>query len=240
MTPETDQATNQGMKPPMTEEMNEPLRIPAPDDALRPVVIFGGSFDPPHRRHVEVARGVDALLEARQLLVIPARRNPQRAGGPVMDGPHRLALCELAFGDLPGCSVLTIELDREGPSFTIDTVREVLRMQQEGGVLRGPLRLVVGSDQALNFRTWKDWEELANLATPAVVLRPPHTRADWPRTLAEHMDPAWAAKWLSWTLPIEPVECSSTEVRRRLAAGEELGDLVTPAVGASLRKFAAG
>jgi nicotinic acid mononucleotide adenylyltransferase len=54
------------------------------------------------------------------------------------------------------------------------------------------------------------------------------------------MDPAWAAKWLSWTLPIEPVECSSTEVRRRLAAGEELGDLVTPAVGASLRKFAAG
>jgi nicotinate-nucleotide adenylyltransferase len=103
--------------------------------------------------------------------------------------------------------------------------------------MRGPLRLVVGSDQALNFRTWRDWEELAILATPVVVLRPPHVRADWPRTLAEHMDPAWAAKWLSWTLPIEPVECSSTEVRRRLAAGEPLGDLVTPAVAAYLAKM---
>lgn len=86
----------------MSEELNTPSPIPAPDDALRPVVLFGGSFDPPHRRHVEVARGVDALLEARQLLVIPARRNPQRTGGPVLDGPHRLAMCELAFGDLPG------------------------------------------------------------------------------------------------------------------------------------------
>jgi hypothetical protein len=68
------------------------------------------------------------------------------------------------------------------------------------------------------------------LATPAVVLRPPHTRADWPKLLAEHMDEAWAARWLAWTLPIEPVDSSSTEVRRRLAAGEPLGDRLLPAV----------
>lgn len=220
----------------MPEELNQPLPVPAPDDTLRPVVIFGGTFDPPHRRHVELARGVDTLLGARQLLVVPARRNPQRAGGPVADEAHRLAMCELAFGDLPGCTVLPIELRREGPSYTIDTVREVLQLQQEGGVLRGPLRLVVGSDQALNFRTWKDWELLASLAQPAVVLRPPHSRADWAATLAEHMDPAWAAKWRSWTLPIDPVDCSSTEVRRRAAAGEDFEELLTPAVAAYVRK----
>jgi nicotinate-nucleotide adenylyltransferase len=223
----------------MPEALNEPLPVTPPDDSLRPVVLFGGSFDPPHRRHVDVARGVDALLSARQLLIVPARRNPQRAGGPVADGAHRLAMCELAFGDLPGCLVLPIELRREGPSYTIDTVREVLRMQQGGGVMRGPLRLVVGSDQALNFRTWKDWEELASLAPPVVVLRPPHSRADWAATLAEHMDAAWAAKWLAWTLPIDPVDCSSTEVRRRAAAGEEFGDLVVPAVAAYVRKTGA-
>ena len=62
-------------------------------------------------------------------------------------------------------------------------------------------------------------------------LRPPHTRAEWPAILAQHMDEAWAAKWLSWTLPIEPVDSSSTEVRKRMAEGKDLGDLVLPAVG---------
>ena len=56
-------------------------------------------------------------------------------------------------------------------------------------------------------------------------------RAEWPAILAAHMDEAWAAKWLSWTLPIEPVDSSSTEVRRRVAEGADLGDLVLPAVG---------
>ena len=204
-----------------------------PDD--RPVVIFGGTFDPPHRRHVEVARGVDALLRARQLLVIPARQNPQRAEGPRATAADRLAMCTLAFGALPDAVVLSTEIDRPGPSFTIDTVREVRRMQDEGGVMRGPLRLVVGSDQALNFATWKDWRLLADLAPPAVVLRPPHARADWPALLAERVDPAWTARWLAWTLPIDPVDCSSTDARRRIAAGAPASDLLTPEVEAYVR-----
>lgn len=203
---------------------------PANFDDPRPIVIFGGSFDPPHRRHVEVARGVDALLKAKQLLVIPAKRNPLRADAPRASDKDRMAMCALAFGDLPDAVVLPIELERGGPSFTIDTVREVLRMQDSGGVMKGPIRLVVGSDQALNFRSWKDWEQLAGLATPAVVLRPPHAREDWPKLLAERMDEAWAARWLAWTLPIEPVDSSSTEARRRIAAGEPLGDRLLPAV----------
>jgi nicotinate-nucleotide adenylyltransferase len=201
----------------------------------RPIVLFGGSFDPPHRRHAEVAQGVKALLRAKQLLVIPARRNPQRADGPVAPEEHRLAMCELAFGGLPDAVVLPVEVNRAGPSYSIDTVREVLAMQDRGELRRGPLRLVLGSDQALNFRTWRDWEHLAALATPAVVVRPPHTREEWPGILAASMDAAWAARWLSWTLPIEPADCSSTEARRRLAAGEPLGDLLAPAVEAYVR-----
>lgn len=204
-----------------------------PDE--RPVVLFGGTFDPPHRRHVEIARGVDALLRARQLLVIPARRNPQRTDGPQASAADRLAMCTLAFEALPDAVVLPLETERTGPSFTIDTVHAVQRMQEEGGVMRGPLRLVVGSDQALNFSTWKDWRTLVDLAPPAVVLRPPHARADWPALLRERMDPAWAARWLAWTLPIEPVDSSSTEVRRRVAAGVPVGDLLLPGVEAYVR-----
>jgi nicotinate-nucleotide adenylyltransferase len=215
--------------------IDEPTVPSATIDDNRPIVVFGGTFDPPHRRHVEVARGVDALLKAKQLLVVPAKRNPLREDAPRAGDKDRMAMCTLAFGDLPDAVVLPIEIERGGPSFTIDTVREVLRLQDAGGVMKGPIRLVVGSDQALNFRSWKDWEQLAGLATPAVVLRPPHTRADWPKLLAEHMDEAWAARWLAWTLPIEPVDSSSTEVRRRLAAGEPLGDRLLPAVEKNVR-----
>ncbi|NBQ16000.1 MAG: nicotinate-nicotinamide nucleotide adenylyltransferase, partial [Proteobacteria bacterium] len=146
--------------------------------------------------------------------------NPQRADGPKASAADRMAMCTLAFDGLADTVVLPIEMDRDGASFTIDTVREVQRMQEEGGVMKGPLRLVVGSDQALNFSTWKNWRDLVDLATPVVILRPPHTRAEWPAILAQHMDEAWAAKWLSWTL-----------LRKRVAEGTDLGDLVLPAVG---------
>ncbi|MCX5640938.1 MAG: nicotinate (nicotinamide) nucleotide adenylyltransferase [Planctomycetota bacterium] len=209
-----------------TEDVNEPVL--ANDE--RPIVIFGGTFDPPHRRHVEIAQGVDALLKAKQLLVIPAWQNPQRTTGPIASSAHRLAMCTLAFSDLADTVVLPIETARAAPSYTIDTVRAVHAMQETGEIMKGPLRLVVGSDQAINFRSWKDWADLTSLATPVVVLRPPHTRADWTALLAEQMDEAWAARWLSWTLPIEPVNASSTEVRRRIAAGETTDDLLLPAV----------
>jgi len=114
-------------------------------------------------------------------------------------------------------------------------VRRILQMQAHGELMKGPLRLVVGSDQALNFRSWKEWNELAALATPAVVVRPPHTRTEWPAILREHMDEQWAARWLSWTLPIDPVDSSSTEVRRRIAAGEAYDDLLLPAVANYIR-----
>jgi nicotinate-nucleotide adenylyltransferase len=215
--------------------MNTDTEPPMPASDDRPIVIFGGTFDPPHRRHVQIASGCDQLLKAKQLLVIPARQNPQRTDGPVASAKHRMAMCTLAFADLADTLVLPIEAELETPSYTVDTVRRILQMQAHGELMKGPLRLVVGSDQALNFRSWKEWNELAALATPAVVVRPPHTRTEWPAILRQHMDEQWAARWLSWTLPIEPVDSSSTEVRRRIAAGEAYDDLLPPSVANYIR-----
>ena len=213
--------------------MTEPTPAAVPVD--QPIVIFGGTFDPPHRRHVELARGIDALLGAKQLLVVPAWRNPQRAeaAAPPAD---RVAMCELAFADIADAQVLRIEVESAAPCYSIDTVQRILEMQVAGAIMSGPLRLVVGSDQALNFRTWRDWDRLTTLAEPAVALRPPHTREDWPGLVRASFDESWAARWLRWTLPIDPVQVSSTEIRRRLGAGEPVGDMLTPAVAAYVRK----
>ena len=198
-----------------------------PGDA--PVVLFGGTFDPPHRRHLELLKGVDALLRAKQAIVIPAWRNPQR-GEPGASGRDRFAMASLAFGGMPGVVVSPMELDLGAPSYSIDTVRRILAMQETGEVMRGPLRLLIGSDQALNFTTWRDWADLAALATPAVVLRPPHTREDWPALVRARHGEQWAPRWLSWTLPIDPVDVSGTDIRERLAKGEPLGDRLPEAV----------
>jgi nicotinate-nucleotide adenylyltransferase len=210
---------------------------PAPDaaGAARPVVVFGGTFDPPHRRHVEVLRGVDALLKARQSIVVPAWRNPQRedAGASPAD---RLAMATLAFAPIADAVVVPWETERGAPCYSIDTVEDVLRRQRTGEVMQGPLRLVVGSDQALNFHTWRDWERLAELATPAVVLRPPHARETWPDAVRAAVPAPWADRWIAWTLPIDPVDVSGTEIRRRLAAGEPVDDLLPADVESYVRR----
>ena len=203
----------------------------APD---RPIVIFGGTFDPPHRRHVELLRGVDALLRAKQSLVIPAWRNPQRSE-PGASGQDRLAMAELAFAGLPDVVVSDMELTVGAPSYSIDTVRRIHAMQESGQVMRGPLRLLIGSDQALNFTSWKDWADLAALATPVVVLRPPHTREDWPKLVHERHGEQWAPRWIAWTLPIDPVDVSGTDIRAKIAKGESLGDRLPEAVARYVR-----
>ena len=108
----------------------------APD---RPIVIFGGSFDPPHRRHVEIAQGADAILKAKQLLVIPAKQNPQRADGPKASAADRMAMCTLAFDGLEDTVVLPIEMVREvtqlgARSFlALDAVQRALAGEHAGG-----------------------------------------------------------------------------------------------------------
>ncbi len=196
----------------------------SPDE--RPIVVFGGSFDPPHSRHVALLAGADRLLRAKRIVVIPAWANPQRSDSPRASPADRVAMCTLAFEELADTTISTVEIDQQKPCFTVDTLELLHQQQRSGDLPSGKFRLLVGSDQALNFKTWKNWERILDLATPAVVLRPPHERWEWPNLLAEIWDQGWTAKWLTWTLPIDPVNVSSTEIRQRAAQGLPMEDLV--------------
>lgn len=191
-----------------------------------PLLLFGGTFDPPHRRHVELAEAASRLIGATEVRFVPVRVNPQRSAAPPAPAEDRLAMVRLAVEGHAGMTVSDLELRRDGPSYTVDTLRELRRSGETRAI-----RLLIGSDQALNLRSWREPEALLEMATPAVVLRPPHTRASYERDAAVQNDP----RLLAWLLPVPPVDASSTDARRRLAAGEALDDLLAPQVLAYIR-----
>ncbi|MFO0826597.1 MAG: nicotinate (nicotinamide) nucleotide adenylyltransferase [Phycisphaerales bacterium] len=178
----------------------------------RPTLVFGGTFDPPHRVHADIARRAADILGAEEIWVIPAAVNPQRTGAPPAPPDDRLAMTRIAFRHEPRARILDVEIRRGGPSYTIDTLRE-LRAKDDR-----PMRLLIGSDQALNFPTWRSWRDVAELAPPAIVLRPPHDAATFARDATAAFGPE-APAWIERVLPIPPVDMSATDVRLGVARG---------------------
>jgi nicotinate-nucleotide adenylyltransferase len=178
-----------------------------------PALLFGGTFDPPHRTHVAVARMAADQLGARAILVVPAARNPLRPDHDAAPPEDRLAMARLAFADEPRARVLDLELRRPAPSYTIDTLRALVEAGEE------PLRLLIGSDQAVALPSWRAWRDVVALAPPAIVLRPPHDAASLGRAF-EAIYGDEAPSWCARVLPIPPVDMRATELRRRLRRGD--------------------
>ncbi len=226
-------------------------RVSAAQNPSR-VLIFGGTFDPPHRAHIELPQAAARELGCDRIVYVPAAINPLKMS-PNMPPPtpahHRLAMLRLALRDVPNVEISTIEIDRaaaeKGPSYTIDTLRA---LQQESGKREGEraaeaagaagavgaagaegtaMHLLIGADQALDFHRWKDWEEILKLATPAVMLRPPWTQASFAAALRQRYSETESRRWESWTLRTLPmIDVSATKVRRMLAEGKQIDDIL--------------
>ena len=131
------------------------------------VGIYGGSFNPPHVGHSLAAREMTDRLGLDRLLIVPAAVPPHKAlpdGSP--GAADRLELCRLAFAGIPKAEVCDLELRREGPSYTIDTLRALRQSLPDD-----ELFLMMGTDMLLSFDLWREPEEIARLATLAVVRR---------------------------------------------------------------------
>ena len=178
------------------------------------VGIYGGSFNPPHFGHSLAAREMTDRLGLDRLLIVPAAVPPHKAlpdGSP--GAADRLELCRLAFAGIPKAEVCDLELRREGPSYTIDTLRALRQSLPDD-----ELFLMMGTDMLLSFDLWREPEEIARLATLAVVRRE-ESEAVWDEVRRK-------AASLSRTLPARIVlvenrcvQVSSTTVRRLLALG---------------------
>lgn len=201
-----------------------PMKNAASRDAVRRVGLFGGAFDPPHHAHAALARAaLDALALAR-LHIVPTGGAWHKTR-PLSEGAHRLAMCRLAFGGDARIVIDPRELQRDGPSYTVDTLAE-LRAQYP----QAALFLLIGADQAAAFHTWHRAADILSIATVSIAVRADSTSAGAvfdPENPLPGL-PGVAAR--VHRLPLPPMPHSATDVRRRVATGLPIGHLVAPAV----------
>lgn len=184
-----------------------------PDFSL-PTALFGGSFDPVHEGHLQVARGVLAALpQVKEVIFVPACRSPGKPG-PLASGEQRLEWLRLA-----GAKTWDYDLRRGGDSFTVHTLEEAHRL----GAERASLYWIVGADAYLGFPGWRNPERIRELCRLIVVNRPGHA-----------LSPQSAEDLF---VPIPPHPASSTELRSRLAAGDATSGHLPAPVRAALEKL---
>jgi len=168
------------------------------------VGVFGGTFDPVHVGHLAIAHAALESVPLDRVVFVLARRSPLKERGPVAGAPDRLRMLELAVAGEPRFAVSRAELDRGGPSYTVETLEELSGSDE--------LFLILGSDAIADFPRWKEPERIATLATLLVAERPgaservgdaPIVRFDAPR-----------------------LDISSRELRARAARGRSLRYLV--------------
>lgn len=202
---------------------------------MRPIAILGGTFDPVHVAHLRVAWEAAEALDA-QVRLMPAHVPPHRPA-PVASAAQRVAMLRAALVGQDRLTLDTRELDRDAPSYTVDTLRE---MRVEFGATRS-LILLLGADAFAGLPTWHEWPALFELAHIAVLTRPGHGQ-DLPPALKAAIEPrradspsalhrAAAGKVINLT--VTELEISASAVRALLVAGRDPRWLVPEALVAN-------
>lgn len=181
--------------------------------------LYGGAFDPPHAAHLAVARTAIDQLALDRLIIVPTGDAWHKAQT-LSPAPHRLAMAQAVFADLPQAQVDDRETRRSGPSYTIDTVRE-LQAAHPGA----RWFLVIGADQAAGFSAWKDWQTLLDLTTVAVAPRGGIDAALQPANCEALLAPERWSGHAVHALQMQAWPHSATSVREQLAAGARVTDL---------------
>lgn len=184
------------------------------DEAKRRIGLLGGSFDPPHAGHVALAVAArDALgLDAVRFIPSAASPSPTKPAA-VASGAQRLAMVRLAIGGEAAFEVDSLEIDRKGCSYTIDTLRELASLDAE-------LVLLVGSDRAMTVERWVGFAEMRRLCRFAAAVR--------------GGEKALLPDWFE-AFPMPELILSSTTVRERIGRGLPVDTMVAPAVLAYIR-----
>lgn len=196
------------------------------------VGLLGGTFDPIHEGHLDVARAAQRALALDEVRFIPAR-HPTHRTPPAASASHRFAMVALALASEPDMRVSDVEMEHDGPSFTIDTLD---RLERAEPALAGACVFITGADAFVEIRTWRRWETLLTRCHFAVVSRegvPSATVRTALPDLAGRMHDTPCALTASpgiFLIDATTSRVSSTGIRRALATGGAINGLLPRAV----------
>lgn len=175
---------------------------------------FGGTFDPIHFGHLNLAIEMQEKHHLNEVFFCPANCSPEKHHlPPMVEGKHRQIMTALGIEDIPGFSLITYELERSFPSYTIDTIRMLKKEHPDA-----EFYLILGEDILVSFSKWKEVEELVKLAHPLVGTRPGSKISFLPEVLQVKIKPGMTT--------INVMEISSTMLRLRLNKRLYCGHLV--------------
>lgn len=181
--------------------------------------VFGGTFDPIHLGHVAIVRTVRDALALDLVIVVPAGQPWMKSEPPVASAEDRLAMTRLALALEPKTRVSRVDVDRPGPTYTVDTLRDLRGEYPTQGPDAPQWCFITGADALNTIDQWREPDALIEMAHLVGVQRPGHP-APTPPIPAQ-----------SWSLvAMDPVDISSTDIRARVRAGEPIDHLVPDAV----------
>ncbi|ODV11598.1 MAG: nicotinate (nicotinamide) nucleotide adenylyltransferase [Rubrivivax sp. SCN 70-15] len=189
---------------------------------MKRIGLFGGTFDPVHNAHLALARSALADLNLDEVRWVPAGRPWQKARQ-LTEAAHREAMVRLAIAGEPRFVLDRIEIERPGPSYTLDTVRE-LQAREPGN----EWFLIIGQDQYAGLHGWVGWQELLGRTVLAVANRPGVARAADPEVL----------RFPHRSVALPMLDIASTEIRRRVASAADVSELVPPEVAGYIDRHA--
>jgi nicotinate-nucleotide adenylyltransferase len=177
--------------------------------------VFGGTFDPPHVGHLIVAEYAREKVELDRILFVPTATPPHKIDRVITPGEQRVAMVRLALGRHDPFAVSDMEVRRGGVSFTADTLEELGRQHPADSLF-----FLLGMDNLVEFRTWKDPERILRLARLVVMTRPGFTPGNELESFAGSVE----------YCSVPQIGISGSEIRSRVREGRSIAFLVPPDV----------
>ena len=185
------------------------------------VGLFGGTFDPIHNAHLEVARQSRAQMDLSKVILIPSKHPPHKSEEGMTGAKTRYRMVEVAIEGKENLEVSPVEINRKGPSFTIETLGEMKEVY-------GNIAFIVGADNLINIDTWKEPEKLLNSCPFIVAPRGGILKGDFNKGIFKGKDLRF--------LNMSEISLSSTEVRERIIEGQPIDGMVPKRVRDFIRE----
>jgi nicotinate-nucleotide adenylyltransferase len=199
---------------------------------MRRVGILGGTFDPVHYGHLVIAEEVYAALKLAEMVFVPSGQPPHKSNEVITAAEHRLAMPELAIASNPHFSISLVELDRPGPSYTVDTLRLLRKQWGE----QTAIYFLIGWDSLEELLTWHDAVGmLKQLNYLVAVRRPGYNEAGEYRDWLESRLPGIKQRLLVVEAP--QLDISSTDLRLRVAEGRPIKYQTPESVEQYIRQY---